>query len=731
MIKFNYLIFASIALISIPLQNAASQDLPTSPFSIQRLNDYPLIQGRSPSTPAMAPDGSMIAFGWNKTGGRILDLWVMQYPSGDAKEIVKASQITSLPNQDDTRTKEEIQEQKDYEGGLSGFEWSDQSDQIAFSNKGRIWLVNPDGSNLHAMIDANVGASRPQFSPDGKYIAYSQSGNVWRFDRKSGAIKQLTFISKPMTSLDGFNWSPDSKLLSVQWVDNSKSGHATMIDFTKDRGKAVTIDRGWVGDQSENIKYGVVSAEGGLITFVTGIPVDSWGAHLAWSPKSDSIAIDWYSNDFQHFTISLASWPLLKATSIYSETAPKNFIPDWRPLLWSQDASRIIFGTDIIGGKFGFRSVLSILPNGKDIQKVFAENYDVGAVGRPKDSNNLILVTAGNSPLDAEIRILNPDGKTSVFPVVSNGYAVGKNFDDAALPLYSDDGKEIATEASTRILNSELYAVVPVQKRLTFSQTDDFKKIKWADIKEVSFPGPEGATLHGLLFTPQGMDMSKPHPAVVSDIYADSAKGSWGGFMENYMATNLNFVVLCVDFRASWGYGGDFDSGYYKKMGLIDADEAVDANKYLASLSYVNPKRIGIWGWSYGGFLTCMTLMTKPGEFYAGVAVAPVTDWTTYNEWYTERRLGLPKDNKEIYKKTSPITYASGLQDHLLICHGIVDNNVLFENTAIMTENLIRAGKYFDLMIFPKDDHSISRIHSRPYVMGRIVKYLDEWLTAP
>jgi dipeptidyl-peptidase-4 len=183
-------------------------------------------------------------------------------------------------------------------------------------------------------------------------------------------------------------------------------------------------------------------------------------------------------------------------------------------------------------------------------------------------------------------------------------------------------------------------------------------------------------------------------------------------------------VVLCMDFRGSWGYGGEFDTGYYRRMGLIDADEAVCAHNYLAGLGYVNSSRIGIWGWSYGGYLTCMTLLTKPGVFDTGVAVAPVTDWKSYNEWYTRRRLGLAKDDPKIFERTSPVTYASGLKDNLLLVHGIMDDNVLFQDTARLIQRLIDNGKYFDEMTYPRDDHSIGRDTSRPHVYATILRYL-------
>ena len=190
-------------------------------------------------------------------------------------------------------------------------------------------------------------------------------------------------------------------------------------------------------------------------------------------------------------------------------------------------------------------------------------------------------------------------------------------------------------------------------------------------------------------------------------------------------------MILQVDLRGSWGYGGEFNTGYYKQLGVIDADELVSAKNYLVSLGYVRPDRCGLFGWSYGGFLTCMTLFTKPGVFDSSVAVASVTNWANYNEWYTRRRLGMPKDNADVYKKCSPIYHADGLEDNLLLVHGMLDDNVLYSDTARLYQKLIENGKYFYSVSYPHDSHSISRAESRPHVYGTIARYLYNQLSRP
>lgn len=717
---------------------APAQSLPPmNGIPFERFYQYPILNGRSPTGAAMAPDGRHIAFGWNNTGERKLDAWMMDYPSGEKRRIIEAAKVEDLPRQDDSRTQLQKDESKLYDGGISNFTWAPDSKEFLFTYKGRVFRSDVDG-HFEPLVDAAMGMSALDYSPDGKYISYLADNNLFRMDRKTGYIKQLTFVSKPGTTLDSYTWSPDGKWIAIGWSDSSKMGNHVMMDFSKDRAEVVHIQRMWQGEKSQDAQYGLISSDGGLIRFATGIPRYNWGASLAWSPDSSRFAIGWYSEDFQKYTISLvipgAGKPEDKTIgkySVYEEKAPKNYIPDWRPLVWSRDGKRIIFGTDIIDGKFANRSVLSILPNGTDIQKVYAEGHDVVAMGRPKNSDRLVLVTMSRSQLKDEITIVEPNGKRTVHIPVEDGMAVPTQFDDAGLPLMSDDGQMIASTVNSRKLNSELWSIEPSMKRMTESQLPDFKKIPWANFEEVSFKAKDGATIKGLLITKPGLDKTKKHPAFLSNMYANSAKESWAGYLENYAAMQLDMVVLCVDFRSSWGQGGEFNSGYYKSLGVIDADEAVSAKDYLVSLGYVNPDRCGVWGWSYGGFLTCMIQLTKPGVFDTGCAVASVTDWKSYNEWYTRRRLGMADENEDVYKLTSPVWHAEGLKGNLKLIHGILDDNVLFQDTARLMQKLIDNGKQFDFMAYPRDDHSIGKDTSRPHVFSTIMRYLWEKLGRP
>jgi len=722
---FGVLAFAAASLVF------AQHQLPPSDIPLERLYSYPVLNGRSPTAPAMSPDGKRIVFGWNQTGDRRLDVWMMDFPSGDRHQIIEAAKIARLPRQDDERTDEQKKDEDTYDAGISGFTWAPDGKEFLFSYRGRIWTSDASGKEVSPIMDAGAGQSSATYSPDGKYIAFNQGSNLYRFDRKTGRIKQLTFLSKSGQSVDGYTWAPDAKHIAISWSDTSKISKYEMMDFTGDRAKTVGIDRDWVGETPNNVKVGVIPTDGGVIKFVEGLPTYMWPVDVEWSPDGSTLAIGWDKEDFQEFTISVVPMSTMKKVDAYIEKAPKNYIPDFRPVLWSRDSKSIIFGTDIINGAFSNRSVMRVNPDGKGLEKVFAENYDVTSLMRPKNSDRLFLTTMSRSALQSEITVIEPDGKRTTHVVMPDGVSTPINFDASGDPLVSDDGKKVATMAANRKVSAELYEVEPQIKRLTKSQLPLFDKLKWADYKEITFPAADGRQIHATLITKPGFDMTKQHPAVISNLYANSAKWTWSGYLENYLATQCDFVVLQVDLRGSWGYGGEFNSGYYKSLGVIDSDELVAAKNYLVSLGYVRPDRCGLFGWSYGGFLTCMAMFTKPGIFDSSVAVASVTNWANYNEWYTRRRLGMPKDNPDIYKLCSPIYHADGLEGNLLLVHGMLDDNVLYSDTARLYQKLIDNGKYFYSMSYPHDNHSIGRVESRPHVFGTIARYLYNQLSRP
>ena len=243
----------------------------------------------------------------------------------------------------------------------------------------------------------------------------------------------------------------------------------------------------------------------------------------------------------------------------------------------------------------------------------------------------------------------------------------------------------------------------------------------------MQIPNPDGTTLWARVFYPPFMMPGRQFPVVFGELYANSAKDNWSRILNHWMAQR-GTIIVNLDLRGSSGYGEAFARGYYHQMGIVDASECVLAAEYFKKEPYVDGRRMGLWGHSYGGFLTHMVLFRHPGVFKAGVAISPVNDWANYNYLYTGQRLDTPQDASATYRLTSPIYYAAGLQDDLLMIHGMQDDNVLFQDTVQLTQKLIDLNKRFEVLFYPKESHGITREKDRVHLMYTLVDFFNRKL---
>ena len=247
--------------------------------------------------------------------------------------------------------------------------------------------------------------------------------------------------------------------------------------------------------------------------------------------------------------------------------------------------------------------------------------------------------------------------------------------------------------------------------QITTTPTEEWRGFNWIDPKVVTYKARDGVDVYARLFTPE-MIGAKRDPSRPAVVFVHGA----GGVLQNAhkygpptsvsMFHNLlaqrGYVVLDVDYRASSGYRRDWRTAIYRHMGGKDLEDIVDGAKYLVAREQVNPKHIGVYGGSYGGFITLMALFTTPDVFAAGAALRPVTDWAHYNHGYTSNILNIPQKDAEAYRKSSPIYFADGLKGALLICHGMVDTNVLFQDSVRLAQKLIELKKEnWELAAYP------------------------------
>jgi dipeptidyl aminopeptidase/acylaminoacyl peptidase len=263
------------------------------------------------------------------------------------------------------------------------------------------------------------------------------------------------------------------------------------------------------------------------------------------------------------------------------------------------------------------------------------------------------------------------------------------------------------------------------------AESEEFKSYQWRAPEIVTFTAREGAKIYGRVYKPINPDVHKPAVIFVHGAgYLQNVDKWWSYYFREYMFHNLladnGYYVMDIDYRGSAGYGRDWRTGIYRHMGGKDLTDHVDAAKYLVKNFGVNPKNIGIYGGSYGGFITLMAMFTTPDVFAAGAGLRSVTDWANYNHGYTSNILNEPYNDSIAYKKSSPIYYAEGLQGHLLMCHGMVDQNVHFQDIVKLTQRLIELQKdNWELAVYPMEDHGFEDANSWTDEYKRIFKLFE------
>ena len=302
----------------------------------------------------------------------------------------------------------------------------------------------------------------------------------------------------------------------------------------------------------------------------------------------------------------------------------------------------------------------------------------------------------------------------------------------------SPDEKRLAVRYSYRTKPWELYTA-PNKKgaelsQVTKSTTTNFNNYTWWDPKVISIKAADGIDINARIYSPE--KNTKNGAAVIfvhGAGYLQNAHNWWSGYYREYMFHNLlrdnGYTVLDIDYRASKGYGRDHRTAIYRHMGGIDLNDQLDGKQYLVDSLGIDPDRIGIYGGSYGGFITLMALLTKPGEFKCGAAIRSVTDWFHYNHEYTSNILNYPSSDPEAYKQSSPIYFAENLQDRLLMLHGMVDDNVQFQDVVRLSQRFIELKKEnWELAVYPVEAHSFKKSYSWTDEYRRIYELFYEEL---
>ena len=381
----------------------------------------------------------------------------------------------------------------------------------------------------------------------------------------------------------------------------------------------------------------------------------------------------------------------------------------------------------------GFAHLYSANADGSDKRQLTSGRWEVLDVALAPDKRAFYLTTSEASPFDAQLYRMGVAGGARTRLTTQPG---------AHAAVVSPDGQWLADVHSQSNKPPELYlarnAPDAALAQLTTSTTPEFRSYPWLTPEIVRVPASDGVMVPARIYRPRDVG-AQPNGAAVIFVhgagYLHNVVNYWSPYPREYMFNHFlatrGYVVLDVDYRGSAGYGRDWRTAIYRHMGGRDLQDHVDGSRYLQKELGISPERIGIYGGSYGGFITLMALFTEPKQFGAGAGLRSVTDWAHYNHPYTAQILNTPERDSVAYRRSSPIYFAEGLEDPLLIAHGMVDVNVHFQDVVRLAQRLIELRKEnWELAVYPVEDHGFVRPDSWTDEYTRIFKLFERYLGA-
>ena len=456
------------------------------------------------------------------------------------------------------------------------------------------------------------------------------------------------------------------------------------------------------GDPNPDVRLGVVSADGGPTRWMDlGETRDTLLARVHWSPDSRSLLVQRLNRIQNRLDLLRVSADSGRTQPVLREEDPfwinlrdhLRFLKDGNEFLWPSERD-------------GYCHLYRYSIDGKQLAQLTRGDWVVTDVaGVDERSGQVYYVSTEAGPLERHLYSVKLDGGERRRITESAGthtISMGPTCD------YFLDTYSSLKEPPRRVI-----------RKADGAQHDVFSEQNRRIIEEYDLPPREivevktsdGALLYAQLTRPAGFQPGKKYPAIVmvyGGPHAQSVRNAWQSMSWEHVLAHRGFVIWELDNRGTYNRGHKWESVIQRNFGARELEDQKEGVRHLIALGFVDSARIGLYGWSYGGFMTLNSLLNAPEVFKAGVAGAPVTDWRNYDTIYTERYMGLPSDNADGYRRSSPVHYASKLTGKLLLVHNLGDDNVLFQHTLQMVDALQRAGKQFEMMIYPQKSHGVS-----------------------
>ncbi|MXW64378.1 MAG: S9 family peptidase [Bacteroidetes bacterium SB0662_bin_6] len=657
--------------------------------------------------------------------------------------------------------------------GIDGYAYSpDGSAMLIYTDSEQVWRYNTKG--YYYLYDLAAQELTPiarredgfqmfaKFSPDGRRVAFVRNRDLFVVDLADMSERRLTDDGAPGRIIngtsdwvyeeefglrDGWAWSPDGARIAYVQLDESDTREFAMADLRAQYPEIERFRYPKAGEANSEIRVGVVDVMSGERRFFdtgtwrTGEDDPEYIPSLGWTPEVDGMSYVWFFrlNREQNRVDVLYGSPEDMSTRLvlreendtwidvetsFGDLAGGTitYLDDDRHFVWmsERDGYRHLYlyendGTFVRQLTHGAWNVTSFHGIALDRDAIFFTATEASPLER-----QLYRVSFGDSDA-APVRITERSGSHSIDMSPDLRYYIDR-FTNVRMPLsatlHQADGTLVKVLEDNAALRERLAAY------------------NLPEPEFIEAPGSDGTMLNAWMLKPTDFDASRQYPLLLY-VYggpgSQTVRNTWGGsryLWHAYLVEEYDMIIASVDNRGTGGRSKGFKSATYERLGILEAEDQIASAKHFSALPYIDGERTGMWGWSYGGFMTLMSMLYEdgPDTFELGVSVAPVTSWRQYDTIYTERYMSTPQRNEQGYRNSAPVTWADRLRDNqdLLIIHGDLDDNVHFQNTVQMADALQQAGKQFDLMMYPGRNHGIYGGMTRLHLYTLITDYIAD-----
>ena len=714
-------------------------------LTLERIFAAPDLAGSSLRGARFSPDGKWVTYLQGKaTDKDRLDVWSYDIAARKSRLLVDSAAL--VPQEATLSPEEEARRERARTSALSGiidYDFSADSRYLLIPLNGDLYLYDlraPARTAVRQLTDTQAAETDARFSPRGRYVSFVREQNLVVIELATGRERAVTtaggglvsygmaeFIAQEeMDRNTGYWWSPDESRIAYTRVDESPVDEVERFEIYAETVKVIRQRYPAAGRANARVDLWV--AEIGAATIDSReLPAGGAGegylARVNWLPNSQQLAVQRQSRDQQYLELlridvsSGASQRLLEERSdtwvdLYDELT---FLRNRPAFIWASARS-------------GYKHLYLYDLDGKLIRPLTAGEWMVVGDGGGRalravdERRGLVYFTANReTPLERHLYVAPLDGTSEAAALESairrlsdaSGWHSNVLSADARYWLNTYSNTDTPPSLSLRrtdgsvvdvLVANRLDADHPYAPYLAAHRSTEFGTLSAAD----------GQQMHWMMLKPPGFDPAKRYPVIV-EVYGgpgvQRVQRAWGGYYRQYLAQQ-GFVVFMLDNRGSGFRGSAFEGALHRRMGSIEVEDQVRGVEYLRSLPFVDPARIGVWGWSYGGYMALMAMVRAPDHFAAGVSGAPVTDWRLYDTHYTERYMSTPADNPAGYRDGNVMTHAAALKGPLLVMHGMADDNVLFTHSTALFKRLQDLGKPFEVMPYPGSKHALLRFPS-------------------